>query len=402
MMNKTLGIIAVFLMFAGSSACKKEDTTPVKKELPPRTLQELINRYHAKHPELPGITATIITQNLQISTAAAGYADVLNKTPLTSQHKIGVASNTKMLTSVIILQLMEEGKLKLSDKISVHLSNSWVDSLNIQNGILMGSAIRIIDLLKHTSGIYDYVDANFITSTTFFPNRQYAIDDLIRYSIYSGASEFAPGAPGMYSYSSTNYILLGLIIEKITSKSYLQVLHERILSPAQMNNSYLLSYEPEKPSLAHGYNGFYDIYNDNLSWVWATGGLASHAFDMARFMSNLMNGMFFRNPSTLQLMLTFTSESVAEYDYQYGLGILKFKFGNGFNPIGHMGSLHGYTSACLYLPEQNSYMFVGITTGGAHAFLFDILGQMYQLQTVQSLPKPKIPRLGGKLHHMFR
>lgn len=402
MMNKTRSIIAVFLVFAVATACKKEETTPEIKELPPRTLQQLINKYHAEYPMLPGITATIINQNFKISSASAGYADVLNKTPFTSQHKIGVASNTKMLTSVIILQLMEEGKLNLSDKISVHLSNTWVDSLNIQNGILMGSAIRIIDLLKHTSGIYDYVDANFITSTTFFPNREYAIDDLIRYSVYSGTSEFAPGAPGMYSYCSTNYILLGLIIEKITGKSYLQTLHERILSPAQMDNSFLLSYEAEKPPLAHGYNGFYDIYNDNLSWVWATGGLASNAFDMARFMSGLMNGMFFRNLSTLQLMLSFTNESVAEYDYQYGLGILKFQFGNGFNPIGHIGSLHGYTSACLYLPEQKSYMFVGITTGGAHANLFDLLGQMYQWQTVQSLPKPKLPRLGGKFHHMFR
>ena len=78
--------------------------------------------------------------------------------------------------------------------------------------------------------------------------------------------------------------------------------------------------------------------------------------------------------------------------------MLKFKFGNGFNPIGHIGSLHGYTSACYYLPEHHSYMFVGITTGGAHAYLFDLLGQAYRFQTQRMFPKPPLPKLGGKIH----
>ncbi|MFA7380060.1 MAG: serine hydrolase domain-containing protein [Bacteroidia bacterium] len=398
MLIQTRILFTILLVFTGTLACKKESIPLIDQTAPSLTLQDLVYKYHKKHPELPGITVTIVTANNIANTAAAGYSDVQLKTPLTSFHKIGVASNTKMLTAVIILQLMEEGKLSLNDKISDYLQEPWVDSLNIQNGILLGGFVRIIDLLKHNSGISDYVDENFIINTEFSPNKAYTFEQLMRYAIYNGESHFIPGTPGKYNYSSTNYTLLGLIIERVTGDKYENVLRNRILNPANMKNSFLHSYEAVIPPLSNGYYGTNNIADDNLSWVWATGGLASHSFDMTRFLSYLLEGKFFKKTSTLQLMLNFSSDSEEEYGYQYGLGIMKFNFGNGFNPIGHIGSLHGYTSACYYLPEHHSYMFVGITTGGAHAYLFDLLGQAYRFQTQRMFPKPPLPKLGGKIH----
>lgn len=395
---QTRTLLTILLVFTGTLACKKESIPLIDQTPPAFTLQELVYKYHKKHPELPGITVTLVTDNNITNTAAAGYSDLQLKTPLTSFHKIGVASNTKMLTAVIILQLMEEGKLSLNDKISDYLHEPWVDSLNIENGILLGRYVRIIDLLKHNSGISDYVDENFIANTEFSPNKAYTFEQLMRYAIYNGESHFIPGTPGKYNYSSTNYTLLGLIIERITGDKYENVLRKRILNPANMRNSFLLSYEDVIPPLANGYHGTNNISDDNLSWVWATGGLASHSFDMIRFMSYLLEGKFFEKTSTLQLMLNFSNDSEEEYGYQYGLGMMRFTFGNGFNPIGHIGSLHGYTSACYYLPEHHSYMFVGITTGGAHSYLFDLLGQAYRFQTQQSFPKLPLPKLGGKIH----
>lgn len=402
-MNRQLAYVMILVWTLASC------TKPAEEELsgtefsgiPAFTLQQVIEKYRTEYPELPAITAAIITSDNRIYTAASGYADVKAKTHITPLHKIGVGSNTKMLTAVIILQLMEEGKLKLNDRISEYLNEPWVDSLNAANGFLAGRYVRIVDLLKHTSGIYDYVDANFVASTVYYPEKNYSIQDLIHYTIYTAPAHFLPGTPGAYNYSSTNFTLLGLIIEHITGKKYEQVLHERILDPAQMNSSFLFTYEPVKTPLADGYHGVIDMSGDNLSWVWATGGLASNYSDMIRFLKTLMSGQYFKNKETLTLMKKFTFESLEEYGYEYGLGLMKFDFGKRFEPIGHIGSLHGYTSACFYLPEQKSYMFLGITTGGAHAHLFDLLGRMYSFQTKRSLPALRIPRLGGRFHHFF-
>jgi D-alanyl-D-alanine carboxypeptidase len=402
-MNRQLAyVLAMVCVLASCTKTEEEDLRGIQPSVPSAfTLQQVIDKYRTEYPELPAITAAIITSDNRIYTAASGYADVKTKARMTPFHKIGVGSNTKMLTSVIILQLMEEGKLKLNDRISEYLSEPWVDSLNAANGFLAGRYVRIIDLLKHTSGIYDYVDANFVASTVYYPEKNYTIQDLMHYTIYTAPAHFLPGTPGAFNYSSTNFTLLGLIIEHITGKKFEQVLHERILNPAQMNSSFLFTYEPVKAPLADGYHGLIDISGDNLSWVWATGGLASNYADMFRFLNSLMNGKFFKKQETLSLMTQFTEESLDEYGYQYGLGIMKFDFGNRFDAVGHIGSLHGYTSACFYLPEQKSYMYLGVTTGGAHHYLFDLLGRMYTFQTKRSLPFPRIPRLGGRFHQLF-
>jgi D-alanyl-D-alanine carboxypeptidase len=342
-----------------------------------KTLQAQLDIFLQNNPEVPGIVSSWRLKDNSLVQAASGYADIELKERMSTYHKMGVASNTKMMTATIILQLQEEGKLKLNDPMRKYLPNVITDNICVLNGISYGNLITIRQLLKHTSGIYDFVDANFIKSTLYFPDKNYTPEDLLIYNVCAGRPYFIPGTAGKYHYSSTNYILLGMIIQKITGQPFHSVLRDRIFTPLHMFNSSVWTYEQPAAPLAAGYNNGVDISHNNLSWTWATGGVVSQADEMNLFIKTLFHGYFFKKRETLLAMMQTTPESVDEYGYEYGLGIMKYNFGNGFIAYGHIGSLHGYNSACFYLPLHDASFFVGINRGNAQPFLFDLMGQCY-------------------------
>src|SRR5690349_21482341 len=112
--EKYLMAALMLTCFALHSACKKEAAPEESASPAAADLQSLVGEYKQEHPDLPGISAVIIS-NGKTYTGAAGMADVLGREPMTADHNVGVASNTKMFTATIVLQLMEEGKLSLHD-----------------------------------------------------------------------------------------------------------------------------------------------------------------------------------------------------------------------------------------------------------------------------------------------
>lgn len=372
-------------------ACQKEKEEPADdSERIRQNLQTVVDKFIVENPEIPGVVAMLNINGRHPIQASAGLADLKQGEKMTADHKLAVASNTKMLTAVIILQLMEEEKLRLNDPVSLYLPASVVNKLCVINDVSFGQFITIAQLLKHKSGIYDYIDVPFLSSTVSAPQRFDEPDELVDYASRAGAPYFIPGTAGAYHYSSTNYILLGMIIEKVCNKPYQQVLRERILQPLDMKNSSLLAYENRTAPYAHGYYAGNDITNSNLSWTWATGGLLSNAADLNKFMFALMSGKLFKHPFTLRWMLNMTTESLKEYGYSYGLGILQYDFGYGFIAQGHVGSLHGYCTAIFYLPLTNTVMFIGFNRGYVSNELFDLVGKTYQCLVNTYEPRPAL------------
>ncbi|MBX7203938.1 MAG: beta-lactamase family protein [Bacteroidia bacterium] len=392
------GLAFTLMVMLFITACQRKPDSDNEHFVQQKTLQAQLDTFLQNNPEIPGIVSSWRLRDNSLIQAASGFANIELKEPMTVYHKMGVASNTKVMTATIILQLHEEGKIKLNDPIGKYLSHEITDNICVLNGISYGNLITIRQLLKHTSGIYDFVDANFINSTLYFPDKNYTPEDLLMYNVCAGQPYFIPGTAGKYHYSSTNYILLGMIIQKITGQPFHIVLRDRIFTPLHLLNSSVWTYEKPAAPLAAGYNNGTDISDDNLSWTWATGGVVSQADEMNLFIKTLLHGYFFKKRETLIAMMQTTTESVDEYGYEYGLGLMKYNFGKGFIAYGHIGSLHGYNSACFYLPLHDASFFVGINRGNAQPFLFDLMGQCYscvvanyEYNPFQHPPKTSLP-----------
>src|SRR5687768_14094005 len=152
-----------------------------------------------------------------------GYANFEWQISNTPDTRFRLASITKQFTSMVVMQLVAEGKIKLDDRITTHLPDYRKDT---------GERITIAQLLNHTSGIPSYTGM-----PGFFQNEArnpYAVADFVK-KFASGDLDFEPGTK--WAYNNSAYFLLGAIIEKVTGKTYAEAVQERIFSPLGMKSS---------------------------------------------------------------------------------------------------------------------------------------------------------------------
>lgn len=282
-----------------------------------------------------------------------GLADGKNITASVNSQ-FNIASITKTFVSVIILQLMEESRLALSDKASKYLGKiDFLDFSNIHvlNDTSYANEITIEHLLKHESGLGDFfidTETRFNISVYFHRKRQYDPEKIIkRFYKYNlnKKPHFKPGEG--YYYSDINYVLLGLIIQEITGKSLSQAIRSRILEPLNMKDTYFEFYETprESGSRAHAYIDKFEITGKiNTSYEWGGGGLVSTTGDLATFIQSLFENKLFRKKATLEMLIS----SAAESPHNYGMGLTRFDV-DGTSYYGHGGF---YGSLMIYNPEK--------------------------------------------------
>ncbi|MEM6320830.1 MAG: serine hydrolase domain-containing protein [Bacteroidota bacterium] len=237
-----------------------------------------------------------------------------------------IASITKPFVATIVLQLVEEGKLRLDDKIFEYLEA--IDYLNFENfhfykNKSYAKEITIHHLLAHRSGLADiFNDKGFRFYSGVFLNRkkQYAPETIVgkyfQYGLNRGA-HFVPGND--FYYSDMNYVLLGLLIQQIEGISLAEVIKTRILEPLNMKDTYLEFYESTKGNWqrVHQYIKKMDMTKMNTSFDWAGGGLVSTNVDLATFIKALFTGQLI-SKALLQKMTTM--KFTQEYHNRYGLG----------------------------------------------------------------------------------
>jgi len=168
-----------------------------------------------------------------------GFANMAWNIPNKSNTKHRIGSITKQFTSMLIMQLVDEGKIDLDGKLSDYLPDYRRDT---------GEKITIHHLLTHTSGIPSYTGIRGFWSDS--TRNHYQIDYMVK-NFHSGDLEFEPGLK--FNYNNTGYYLLAVIIEKVTGKSFEENLQERILRPLQMNNSGIDRNEEILKNRAAGY-----------------------------------------------------------------------------------------------------------------------------------------------------
>jgi D-alanyl-D-alanine carboxypeptidase len=204
--------------------------TNVKSETPVDTalanaLQNKIESYISLY-SIPGISVTIFLPGERVWSGAAGLSHIYNMTPMDTSHLFEMASTTKMYTAAIIFQLMEEGQLSLDDTVGKYLPP--------MNYVPSGTTIR--NMLKHRSGLYNYTNNSSIGNEWFnHPDSIWPHLQMIN-TFVNSPPLFPQGSS--YSYSNTNFFLLGMIIEAITGNNFADELKSRILVPNGLSQIY--------------------------------------------------------------------------------------------------------------------------------------------------------------------
>ena len=267
-----------------------------------------------------------------------GLADVAQRTPMRGDEHFKIASLTKTYTATVVLQLVQERRLRLSDSVA-----RWLPGL-----VPNGRRITIHQLLNHTSGIPEYESDERYLKPYLSGNLGFywSPRQLVKLAV-SHPAVFAPGATRTSSYSNTNYVLLGLVVERVTEHSIGAELSRRIFRPLGLRHTRY----PTKPGLpspyAHGYLVLgeppaADVTGLSPSLSPASGAIVSTAAETTRFYRALLSGRLLR-PATMKAMKTTISEGerVDIPGQRYGYGLESFPTPCG-RAWGHNGVVPGY------------------------------------------------------------
>ncbi|HVQ95046.1 MAG TPA: serine hydrolase domain-containing protein [Mycobacteriales bacterium] len=306
--------------------------------------------------DLDAITATGVTGALaevdlgrRRLTGHAGVADVTTGRPVAEDGYFRIGSQTKTFVAVALLQLVGERRLALDDTV-----DRWLPGVVAGNGN-DGRAITIRQLLQHTSGLYDYTNdlADVIGSADAF--RQRHLDHVSPQDLVAIAMrhqpEFAPGTA--WNYSNTNYIVAGMVIEKVTGRTWSQQVSARILGPLGMTHTSAPGDRPYLPRPhAQGYNEFpeggplVDTTIFNTTWGDAAGGMVSTTADLTRFWRALQGGALLRPAEQAQLHRTVLATTFQDIvpGGRYGLGIMWLPLSCGGGYWAHDGDVPGFAT----------------------------------------------------------
>ncbi len=267
-----------------------------------------------------------------------GYANMEWEIPNKPDTKHRLGSITKQFTAALILQLVEQGKIKLDGTISDYLPDFRKDN---------GAKVTIHHLLNHTSGT-----PNYTAQPGFFQNESrnpYSVEKFIK-KFCSGDLEFEPGSK--FTYSNSGYFLLGAIIEKVTSKAYENVLKEKIFAPLGMKNTGYDHHGVILKNRSTGYVKNLDGYQNSpyldMSLPYSAGSMYSTAEDLYIWDQALYGNKVLSDKSKKAMFTPGKS------NYGYGFGILDVPIGKTkkkTKSIQHGGGINGFSTFIVRLPE---------------------------------------------------
>ncbi len=305
------------------------------------------------------VTSVMIsTENLsndKVVTYTSGVTTLQGKTHVTADSLYGVGSISKTFVAATILQLQEEGKLKLSDPLGDYLPQypRW-------------KSITLQQVLNMTGGI-----PNFTESPKFKPmvrqNPQALIppQDFINIA-YAMPDYFAPGQG--WHYSNTDYYLLGLVIEKVTGQPLKTVFTQRFFKPLHLNHTfYSTEFYPKavEMQMAHAYRDGHDVTNFNAGLYGPAGGMVMNSHDLLIWTYALLTpGIVLNQDSLNQLMITVPvpPNPPKPAGAQYGLGIYSLDM-KGLGTVWYYaGVIDGYTSTLMWIPAKNTIIVAQVAS----------------------------------------
>lgn len=276
-----------------------------------------------------------VDDNGTVHRLSEGVADRATGRAITTTDRFRVGSVTKSFSAVVLLQLVDEGKLDLDASVNTYLP-----------GLLPDNRITVRQVMSHRSGLYDYTNDMFAQTVPGFEsvrNKVFSYQDLVTLSLKHALTN-APGAA--YSYSNTNFVVAGMLIEKLTGHSVATEYQNRIFTPLNLTDTFYVHPDTAIPGThANGYltpdeagGALVDSTEQTVSWAQSAGAVISSTQDLDTFFSALMSGQLMSAAQLAQMQQWTTVNSTQGY----GLGLRRRDLSCGISVYGHTGTVQGY------------------------------------------------------------
>ncbi len=299
--------------------------------------------------KIPGLSLAIVRDGQIVKARGYGLASVELNVPATERTVYQSGSVGKQFTAGAVMLLVEEGKLGLDDRISKYIAgtpDTW-------------KAITIRHLLTHTSGIKDYTDGSVMNL-----RRDYTDDELIKLT-EDPHLEFMPGEK--YEYSNSGYLLLGMIVSRVSGKFYGDFLHDRVFGPLGMDTIRVMNEADIIPNRAAGYQLIKGEWK-NQTYVAPTinttgdGSLYLTVLDLAKWDLALTERRLFKASSYEAMWTPVTLNDGTTYPYGFGW---RLEPTNGHRTISHSGAWQGFLSNISRFVDDRLTVIVLVNTDTA-------------------------------------
>lgn len=313
------------------------------------SLQNLLNGF-ARKQKLPGAVLRVVGPRID-TTVCTGVLNRMTRNPITANSRFYIASVGKMIVATAILQLLDEGRVRLDDRVS-----EIIKPAGALTRLANWNTITIEQLLTHTSGLIDYFTDEYEDAAD--KNNEMLVNaELAVANTFDKRGMFKPGTK--YNYSNTNFVLLGLVIECIDGSHLGTSLQRRIFKSAGMRNS-SVGADPAEAGVASGHStsGTPSTKANLIAYAskLGDGPVTTTADDMTRFMLALFSERRMLQPRTLKQML-----APSLHEAGYGLGIELSGEGDDL-AVGHDGSVNGFNAQAWYYASHKTAI-VFLTNG---------------------------------------
>jgi CubicO group peptidase (beta-lactamase class C family) len=332
-------------------------------------------------PDVPGAAIIVVKDGRVIFRKGYGLANLELNVPIRPEMVFRLASITKQFTAAAVMMLVEQGKLSLQDDITKFFPDYPTG----------GKKVTVENLLTHTSGIKDYLEKLWPgrMREDFRPER---LIDLFK----NDGLEFEPGTKE--SYSNSNYVLLGVIIEKLSGKEYGRFIEENIFKPLGMKHSYYERVQEIIPDRVYGYarvgEGFVNAAYVSTVQLYAAGGLCSSVDDLALWDAANYSDKLLKRTSWERLFTPYKLANGEASAYASGWAISQFE---GRAVASHTGGIPGFTTYVLRMPEDHVYVAVLSNDRTAEVQPEYVARRLAAIAIGKPITEPKIVKLEDKL-----
>nr|WP_305790173.1 serine hydrolase domain-containing protein [Actinoplanes lichenis] len=280
----------------------------------------------------PAALAAVESRSGRTRNLAAGVADTATGRPAPVDGQVRIGSNTKPFVAVVVLQLVAEGKVALDEPVETYLPGL------VRGDGIDGRRITVRQLLQHQSGLPNYteflpLDDPALLHTYFEPR------ELLDLALAHPA-DFAPGT--QWAYSNTNYVVAGLLVQKVTGRPLAEQITTRIVGKLGLRHTYFppVGEQRIRERHPHGYQGTADVSDLDPSWGWAAGQMVATPSDLNAFFGALLDGKLL--PPAQLAEMKRTVPAAMWPGARYGLGLVSTPLSCGGLAWGHGGDIPGY------------------------------------------------------------
>ncbi|MEV6944728.1 serine hydrolase domain-containing protein [Streptomyces sp. NPDC051172] len=304
----------------------------------------------------------------RVEGAAMGVADRRSRRTISPADRFRIGSVTKTFTAVVLLQLADEGKLRLDAPVDRYLP-----------GLLPDRTITVREILGHRSGLYDYTNTMFAKTVPGFQevrSKVFTYRELVKRALWHPRTS----APGAFSYSNTNFVVAGMLIERLTGHSVRTEYENRIFKPLKLRDTFYVHPGTQIPGRhARGYLApdqkdapLVDATEQTMSWAQTAGAIISSTRDLNTFLSALLGGRL-TSPAQLRQMERMVPVSSTQ---GYGLGLGRRDLSCGVSVYGHTGVVQGYYTYAFATKDGRRSFTAVATTSNNIAVLNTVQGTM--------------------------